>query len=57
MYNNILYVAFHPHILLIFTLKMEAAYSSTLNTTLCHNQEDHNWQIVFETYLYGVYPT
>jgi len=36
---------------------MEAAYSSTLSTSLCHNREGHNWQIVFETYLYGVYPT
>jgi len=43
MHNNILYAdIFHTHIILIFTLKMESAYSSTLSTTLCHNREDHN---------------
>ena len=36
---------------------MEAAYSYTLITTLCHLREDHNVQIVFEAFLYGLYPT
>jgi hypothetical protein len=56
MHNKILYAdIFHTHILLIFTLKMEASFFSTLYTTLCHNREDHNLQIVFEAFLYGVY--